>query len=227
MKPNVTNIAKANVEKQQENKEKRVAEQENVQDKVAKSPVESKSDNVFDIVNSSPVTSPVTDSDMCISSEDSRALTESEMNAFTQTFTESESKADQPEPSDVSQEKAKEFDKDECPRDNIPNKPEPKVVDVNSKEAESKVIQEGNQQNSAETESPVVPQKPRITSEEEARAALAEKRRLAREQAEREAELERQRQEELRFGIFVIIFYFYYVLFVKSTMKPANLTSFL
>lgn len=152
---------------------------------------------------------------MCISSEDSRGITESEINS--QTFTESESKA---EPVSAPLEKINGYHKDVSVQENIPNKPEPKVNNVDDQEKESEVTQDAVQSN-AEIESPVVPQKPRITSEEEARAALAEKRRLAREQAEREAELERQRQEELRsgsvslyltFSAFLFKIYFYFPL---------------
>lgn len=173
----------------------------NDQNKVIKSSAESKSENAFEIVNSSPITSPVTDSEMCISSEDSRIVTESDINTHTQTFTESESKADQYESVSVSKEKNIECQQEESSEKNIPDKSEQKDISVNISDLPTAPSQ------ASETEQPVViSQKPRITSEEEARAALAEKRRLAREQAEREAELERQRQEDLRFVVFLLLF---------------------
>lgn len=172
--------------------------------------IKSKSENAFEIVNSSPITSPVTDSEMCISSEDSRIVTESDINTHTQTFTESEGKADQSESVSVSKEKNVECQEEESSEKNIPEKSEQKDINVSN----SDILTDQSQ--ASETEQHVViPQRPRITSEEEARAALAEKRRLAREQAEREAELERQRQEELRF-VFIIsfTFFFFCVLFL-------------
>ena len=191
MRPNVTNTAKANIEKQHEDKEKLVLNEKlNNQNKI---PRNENLENAFEVVNSSPITSPVTDSEMCISSEDSRIITESDINTPTQTFTESEGKVDQSESVNVSKENNVECQEKESPEKSIPNKSEQKVINMNNSDESIAQVQ------ASEAESPVViPQRPRITSEEEARAALAEKRRLAREQAEREAELERQRQEELR-----------------------------
>lgn len=170
-----------------------VKETEYIQNKVVKSPSESKSDNVAEFVNSSPITSPVTDSDMCISSE---PVTESDMNTYNQTFTESDGRAEGSESLNIPKEKQNGYHKVVSETANIPDRPEEKVINMNDN-------QEVSQNNVSEVENTVikesVPQKPRITSEEEAKAALAEKRRLAREQAEREAELERQRQEEIRF----------------------------
>lgn len=164
--------------------------------------IKSKSENAFEIVNSSPITSPVTDSEMCISSEDSRIVTESDINTHTQTFTESEGKADQSESVSVSKEKNVECQEEESSEKNIPDKSEQKDINISVNNSD---IPTAQSQASETEQTVVIPQKPRITSEEEARAALAEKRRLAREQAEREAELERQRQEELRF-VFIITF---------------------
>lgn len=135
---------------------------------------------------------------MCISSEDSKIVTESDINTHTQTFTESESKADQYESVNISKEKNIECQQEKSSEKNIPDKSEQQDISVNIIDSPT-VPSQGS-----ETEQPVViPQRPRITSEEEARAALAEKRRLAREQAEREAELERQRLEDLRFVIII------------------------
>lgn len=156
---------------------------------MAKSPAEPKPENVFEIVNSSPVTSPITDSEMCISSEDSRIITESDTNTYSKAFNESENKSDRSGSVSVPK-KSSAWQEVESHKENIPVMPEQKESANDFNEADL--------QSTSETETPLIPSKPRITSEEEARAALAEKRRLAREQAEREAELERQRQEELR-----------------------------
>ncbi|XP_054714415.1 ensconsin-like [Uloborus diversus] len=145
--------------------------------------------------------SPVTDSEMCISSDDSKvsAVTESETN--TRSVTESEPKVED-QPQVVVPDVIKEINVSKEPKEAEKSEKEVLKVSLPEKISSEVVVNESPQNETLDTESSsqndASSSKPRITSEEEARAALAEKRRLAREQAEREAELERQRQEEIK-----------------------------